>query len=591
MSDFIYSNQSLNLLSIENSFRFIYPDPLENVYKFSGDWGSLILNQNLYNGFLPYENQNYLSVVIGGPVLYFQDNTFINNKLSKEGTQAIFNRWLENNIQWDEDLSGPFVVLIINKRTSEVLCFTDLMSFIPVYKYEDSSSISLSTHVDLLAKTHRVQSNVDLVSVTDFILQGTVTFPYTIYKSIYQINPSSIHSIRENGSIIFQSQYYWTPQEINRFNSLEQATKYIKDGLNSYTNKIVSHSDKIAQFISGGEDSRLLAALLQGNSRNAYIFLDQMNIEGKKAKEIAEIYGANFILSTRDKLHYLNILAPAVDLIGGGAEHHHAHSFGFHKSCKLNQYDAVFGGLLSDALLKGSHINKVRGTGSFPFIPQIKLPGNSSIDRIHNNSWFNVEIIQDLKERHENHLNYVKTFRVESSYEWFEIWPSSMNKNIANLHTNRRLFKSYEPFMTKEVVKTSASISQKWKLNRRVFHKVAKPYLKRSKWKVHSDGRLPYFSWKVNLIVSFLVILYRKSAKRIGFIKGNQKSWGQWSLVMEMEDWTDEINKNATGFENISKIFNEKNMDEVMHSNDFSRIEKVNLLQIMYLFNENKNSD
>lgn len=586
MCDFLYSNQRIEISNVEEIFNSIYPDQLKKIYKFSGNWGTLFISNNLYNGFLPYENREFITIVVGGPVLYFQENSFIADDTSNEGTKAIFKKWLSGEIKWDEDLSGPFVVLIINKQTHEVVCVTDLMSFIPVFKYETSSVLSLSTHVDLLAKAYSLQRNIDMVSVADFIYKGTVTFPFTIYKNIYQINPSSTHIINTN-SLMYISKYYWLPYEVNNYESIEQVAKIVKDGLNNYINKIVNYSNNIAQFLSGGEDSRLLSAMLKEHSRDGYIFLDQMNNEGKKAKKIADIYGVKFNLVTRDKLHYLKILTKAVNLMGGGNEHYHAHALELHKKCRLNEYDAVFGGLLSDALLKGARINKLRGTGTYPFIPQIKINLNP-VDRIKDITWINNDILQSLIDRYNQHYKYISKFRKNSSSEWFELWPISMNRNIANFHTNRRLFRSYEPFTTKEIVKISAIIPQSWKLNRRLFHKVAKSYLKKSKWVLHSDGRLPYFSWKVNIFVSFIVIFSRILARKLGFFKGNQGSWGDWSFIINSDEWFNMIGKNSSSFEDIAGIFNDKNLNSFIHEDKLNPIEKINLLQVLYLLNNNR---
>src|SRR5699024_2128437 len=107
-------------------------------------------------------------------------NSFLNEEDSSNGTIAIFQRWKTGNMSWDKDLSGPFVILIINKKNSEIFCVTDLMSFIPVYSFKTKSEFMFSTHVDVLAKVSNQYDNVDEISEMDFILHGVVTFPYTI---------------------------------------------------------------------------------------------------------------------------------------------------------------------------------------------------------------------------------------------------------------------------------------------------------------------------------------------------------------------------------------------------------------------------
>ena len=220
----------------------------------------------------------------------------------------------------------------------------------------------------------------------------------------------------------------------------------------------------------------------------------------------------------------------------------------FHKSCKLNEYSAVFGGLFSDALLKGARIKKIRGSSRFPFLPDIKNKNYSAGNSIKSNL-FSIDVLEELTKRRRDHLNYIKSFRNESADEWFELWPSSMNMNIPNLHANRRLFRSYEPFMANDIVKLSASVPQSWKLNRRLFHKAVKPFLKPTKWLLHGDGWLPYYPWYINSFIQFVFWGGRHVGKRIGLIRGNQGPWGEWSVILNSREWEQYLQEYSKGFE------------------------------------------
>lgn len=521
MSDFIFTKKNVEKKEITSCIRSIYKKDPPHINEFHGNWGSLGVSENLYNGFDPYEDENYIAILVGGPILTFRDNQFIKdhdfNNYNSEGTQSVLNRWKSNNMSWDEDLSGPYVVLIINKKTQWVTCVTDLMSFIPVYYYQTAESVMLSTHVDALALITEQTQIIDNVSQVDFILHNTVTFPYTSYKNILQLSPATKHHANLNE---IKSYPYWLPEKTVGFKSLSDAAKELQEVLKTYVKKITNEAGEVAQFISGGEDSRIIASLLKNSERDAFIFLDQMNREGELAKEAASAYGANFKLSTRNPLYYLDILTDCSRLVGSGSQYRHAHTYGFHKTCCLNSYSAVFGGLFADALLKGSHVKKVKRSGKLPFFPEIKDKNYSAYETL-NNYEFNSDIINELAKRRHEHLEYVKRFRGESADEWFELWPSSMNRSLANLHVNRRLFKSYEPFLSNKVVKISASVPQKWKLNRKLFHRMAKPLLEETKWLKHGNGWFPYYSWQFNSFISFLRMISNKFSKN----KGNQGSW------------------------------------------------------------------
>ncbi|MBY0145114.1 hypothetical protein [Neobacillus niacini] len=582
MSDFIYSKKKIEKGKLTIELQSIYREEKPIVQEFHGDWGSLAVSNSPYNGFNPFEIDEHICVVLGGPLLDYQENQFLNLTSGSSGTEAIFNRYIKGIIKWDEDLSGPFAIILVNKNTSEVECITDLMSFIPIYTYSDSNNIILSSHVDVVARISGQKQNIDIVSAVDFILHGIVTYPYTSYNQIRQIAPASTHIIKAN-EIKILTKNYWLPKEKYKYNNIDQAANDLRNSLQKYVDSIAGNMYNIAQFISGGEDSRTLSGLLPKQcNQDAFIFLDHMNREGKVAEKAANSYGAKFKIGTRSKLHYLEILSSCVNLVGAGSQYIHAHTFGFHKSCKLNEYSAVFGGLFSDALLKGARIKKLSSLDRFPFLPQIKRLNYSSATPL-KNDYFQTEVLEELTKRRQAHLKYVKSIRKESAEEWFELWPSSMNVNIPNIHVNRRLFRSYEPFMSKDVVKMSATVPQDWKLNRKLFQKAAKPLLKPTKWLLHGDGRLPYFSWYINIFIQFVIWFFRTIGSKIGLIKGNQGPWGEWKVVMNSTEWKHAIDNYRDGINLISSALKERDVKELFEGNKLNQNQKINLLQTLYI--------
>lgn len=583
MSDFIYSKKRVEQGKLSKEIVKIYSGDCPDTMEFHGEWGSLAVSKNLYDGFQPYETKEHICVVLGGPILCFQEKQYVGKNTNVAGTKAIYQRMMNDEIKWEDDLSGPFSILFINKQTAKVECVTDLMSFIPIFLYEGTDNIMLSSHVDVLARSSYEENNIDIISEVDFILHGTVTYPYTCYKNIKQIAPASRHKIESHH---FITNSYWLPVEEVKYQSIHQAADELRNALQYYVQQIINEVDVIAHFISGGEDSRTLCGLISNDiKKDAFIFLDDMNREGQVAKKAAEAYGSAFHLSTRSKLHYLDILSNCTALVGKGSQYTHAHTFGFHKSCHLAHYPAVLGGLFADALLKGSRIKKIRGSSRFPFIPQVKKVSHSKAEPMQ--KVFKQDVLEELRRRRQSHLQYVKSFRKKSAQEWFELWPSSMNASIPNIYVNRRLFRSYEPFMSNDVVKISASVPQKWKLNRKLFHKAAKPLLEPTKWLFHGDGRLPYFPWYINSCIQFWVWCYRQIGTRLGMMKGNQGSWGEWNVVINSPEWEQAINKYLDGSKVLNDVLVEKDVKELIRGKYLNRTQKINLLQSMYSNSDN----
>ncbi len=586
MSDYIFSSKNQPKEHLGFQLKKIYKDNAPLVYEFHGQWGSLAVTKQHYNGFLPYENDQHLMVVIGGPVLYFCDNDFLVEADSCIATKAIYNRWvIDGLIQWDEDLSGPFTILLIDKLAANVTIVTDLMSFIPIYTCQKENDLYLGTHVDALANAVDVADILDQISLADFVLNDVVTYPYTVYQQVRQSPPSSV--IKYSDSVTKSVDCYWNPTEDNPYKNIKEAAKALLIGIEGYVGRVTEKTTNIAQFISAGEDSRALSGLLaEKKGRNAFIFLDQMNHEGEIAKKVATTYGAKFNVGFRSKTHYLDILSEASRLVGSGHQYTHAHSLGFDKIYNLSQYDAVFGGYLSDSLLKAAYARKIGGMGRFPFLPELALVGESRT-KASKNSLIDNSILTEITKRRREHFERTFKDRPCSVHEWFVLRPASMRVAIPNFYSTRRLFRSYEPFMCNAVVKISAAVPTSWKLNRRLFNQAMKPYLKPSKWLFHADGRLPYFNWKINVPIQFSIWFYRHIAKRVGIIKGNQGPWGDWHAVFKSEAWKLLVKETAK-YENKIDVFKYNvDIEQLLLSKEFSFNEKINLVQVLEAIGKN----
>lgn len=576
MSDFLFCRDEQVLRQLAQPLRDLMPEPeLTEVKEYSGSWGAIAVSLGPYNGFAPYEDETHICVVIGGPVLYWRDNDFLTDlQQPAEATQAVLQRW-QSGADWSEDLSGPFVIFIVDKGTSEVFCYTDLMSFIPVYQYISKMSFCLGTHVDTVAHISKQKQNIDDVSVADFILHSIVTYPHTFYSNIFQLAPATEHSwALKNNENIEKRTPYWEPLDVNSYNSIDEAAAALRLGTISYINRITDKMTEVGHFISAGEDSRAIAGMLPNKlKRHAYIYVDSKNREFKLAKRVADAYGCEFNYILRSPTHYLDILPKASKLVGSGQQYTNAHTLALAKQSGADTNTAVFGGFLSDTLLKAHHSKKNKIYRKFNFLPEFFIKG-SDRSSLNGKSIFSSKTLKAINRRRAIHYKYINSLRKESAYEWFNVWPITMHVDFPNITVNRRLFASYEVFTSKEVVKISAIAHTQWKLNRKLFHKAMKPALKASKLIPHGDGRLPYYPWYLN---SFLQLprWNKKVFDRILKSKKVDGSWANWNQLSENIDSM------------IEEEYEKKSLDSSVCNEVYYKSltleQRINLLTVLYL--------
>lgn len=549
MSDFIFSTTRHPEGQFAQALRSIYASDAPTVSEFHGAWGSLAATRNLYHGLQALDTERHLCVVVGGPVLTFASNSFLTGDDDTAGTRLILDKYYTSGVRWDHDLSGPFAVVIIDKISGAVNVATDMMGFISVYRVEGVHGMCVGTHSDALAKASGIDQKFDPISLADFVLDGAVTFPYTAYADMRQLDPATVHSWSGEAKAGYHAQTYWEPREDLTGDTLEEAATKLRLELQDYTTRVTESIQRIACFVSGGEDSRAVLGLLpQRCQRDAFIFLDAFNREGRIAAACVEAYGANFKPFMRSPSFYLEHLFPAAQLMGSTWEARHAHTFEFHNTAQLTEYPAVFGGYLSDSFLKGHHIKKFK---LGPFLPQIARP-RLPPTKVHDRSYFADDMLREVAARRQTHYDHLKRLRPKSAAEWFTLWPTSMRLTMASFQSSRRLFRTYEPFMAAGVVKIAASSPVSWKLNRRLFHRAVQPLLQPVASLPHSDGRMPYYPW-YNVLAHGGGWLRRKIEIRNA--REDQGAWTTLGTMSKSDVWPDMLKRLEQDLTQSRRIF------------------------------------
>jgi hypothetical protein len=497
------------------------------VAELHGAWGSLAIARAPHDPEPLLQDARAVSVLIGepmarlasaaGPAVEPAHRARVHAALAAPAETA-----------WEDALDGPFAALFIDLEHGGGMVVTDLFAWIPVFSAFAGDGLVLGTHPDAVARI--AGAAVDPVSAAELVAHLTITWPRTLYDGVTQVAPGTERGFDADGWMDSGRQY-WRPEERDDvYPTIDAAAEALRTALVDDVQLALSGQEHAGLLLSGGEDSRaVLGAVPPGVRVTGFTYADADNREVRSARRVARAYGAAFVFGRRAGDHYLRGLEPVARMVGSQNEYIDAHGYGFHTELGLADLPIVLGGLSSDALLKADNVPARRVAavlrGEVSAIRPAPLPSMVGI---------RPALLAEAAERRNAYRAELARLRPRSADEWSRIYPFTMRKYAANHHGNRRLFRVHEPFMSNPVVRLAASVPQRWKVNRRLFHLAIAPLLQPSWWVPHSRNRFPSLGVRGNAIARPLLGLARDArALATGEWRANQESWPLWDKLVQ----------------------------------------------------------
>jgi len=534
MLDYLFTRKNTNPELLRNCLLTVRPDLTVNQFRsWQGSWGTLLIGGDFYPGFAPVEVENIIFIALGGPIPR-EDLQNQKPPMPDEYSRWILSRWHTASINWLEDLLGGFQVVCVNKVDGKVDVVLDAGGFVPCYATDafvagkaDIASV-LGSHADAVAASAGVSGDVDSVSVVDFLMHQSVTFPFTFYTHVRQMSPSA--KIRFKPMETISLHEYWDASEESSYDCFDACKHELRQVFLDNVKRLERITGKISVLMSGGEDSRIvLSALPSHMRREAFTASDTYNHEARVAKRASGKIGAYWRLLKRSPTYYLDNATKAIKLSESHNFFYHGHFVGFKD---VVDDSPVVGGLMADGFCKGSPIKSRKKIGvattiyptRWQYLGTMKLFMPSE------------ELFEEVQKRRKKRNHDLKRLRPVSWAEWHSLHPASMNTNTSCYFINRRLFFSFEPFADGRILKWSARTPQSWKINRLIFHRAMRPILRKTWYIPHAKGTIPFFGWPVNGPLTALHYYIERARSKycrlLGVPKKNRGPWPNWGEVV-----------------------------------------------------------
>jgi hypothetical protein len=255
-------------------------------------------------------------------------------------------------------INGAFV---IGCAMPEGFCIiTDPMSFIPVYLASDQNGqpVCIGTHLNSVVLNNIGKIQYDLVSVTEFIANGTCSFPFTVYENVKEINPGTIHFFNyQSKDVWVHHEYsYWAPPGEEKAWTEAGVAVDLKNALYKAINSRCNDRGN-GVFLSGGLDSRIVAEVIPKSKECiCFTFCNDQNRETKTAKAVAQSLNRQWYPLYRNEDYLSGNLLAVTNTIGCENDFVNAHGFGFSEEIKKYHITNILSGIYFDTYFKGIYL-------------------------------------------------------------------------------------------------------------------------------------------------------------------------------------------------------------------------------------------
>jgi asparagine synthase (glutamine-hydrolysing) len=200
------------------------------------------------------------SIVMNGEIYNYQvlkrllEDYPFQTESDTEVVLAAYQKWGLDFIKY---LEGAFALIIFDKVSRVVVIASDSVGEKPLYLRENGNTIWLSSTISSLMGETSFSKQIDPVSVSEFLIRGFVTAPYTYQKNIQKIPPSTLMVISLETGQVSRKRYSLPIKQIEG----GLVNLPLKDALYLAAEQVIPKDQDASVFLSSGIDSRTVLGL------------------------------------------------------------------------------------------------------------------------------------------------------------------------------------------------------------------------------------------------------------------------------------------------------------------------------------------
>lgn len=265
------------------------------------------------------------------------------------------------------ELNGSFSYASVNAHDKSVTLFTDRFASRSVWFSKENNIWYVGNYPAALAAIRRTRPHLDAVGLWSLFATSRHVGAHGIYNEIKNMKAGQAATLH-HGGICEISQWYRPRYYPQNGVSPREWGERIAQALDASAKRLCSASPEAQLFLSGGLDSRIVAAVLRGMVRT-HTLCSQYNMETRIAAQVARKLHINHQTIVRTPHWYLDTFYPAALIGGGNYFTKHAHFIiPTQQICGSNANASFFTGDLLENFNK--HNFHLSNETQFSFIPE-----------------------------------------------------------------------------------------------------------------------------------------------------------------------------------------------------------------------------
>jgi hypothetical protein len=446
--------------------------------------------------------------------------------------------------------NGSFAV--IASRGAGVLVVSDAGGSIPVFAGHGPRGFAVGVYAHQVALGAGL-TEVDLVSVADFLRHGSVCAPYSWYEGVRLLPPGSVAIVSAEG---VRATTYWEPEEPGDVCAAHRDVEAWGEALRAETARAVAQGvegrRRVRVLFSGGEDSRAIAGVLPADLEvRLTTVLDGRNREYRLAAAAARALGRDLELVQRPPGFLQATLAERVAIAGQGMDPADVHIAG-DVARRFADAGVLLGGHMADGLFKTAVLGNVRHAR---FLPEALTPPRPDLvmgleEGLPMES-LRPGIAAGVRERRQEHHRRLLAVRPLTAGNWHVLWPIGSHSKcyghrMSHLAVGPR---TVEPFLTHRTYMLAARMPDACRMEREAFRRAFAPGLGRAAWVSATGGKRLALGPHAGAAVGRATLIVRH---RWDQVRGRVGREGPWSpppatlaasgfVTPEQEDWCREV--------------------------------------------------